>query len=269
MRTAIDRDALDVTLRTRGPWRRVDVLAEAESTNALALAAEGPWEVVLAELQTRGRGRLDRSWEAPAGASLTFSATVPLPPAPGWAPLAAGLAAAEAVTAVTGLLAVLKWPNDVLLPGDGERKLAGVLCELRPATPRAAGFVVVGVGLNVDQTRAELPVPTATSLALAGWAAPERSGLLVAILDRLADRSAALVAGGAAAEGVRAAYRAACVTVGAEVRLGTLAGATVRARAVGIDQDGALLVDPGSGIERYAAGDVTHVRPTDTGVGLA
>ncbi len=246
------------------------VLAEAGSTNAEAMQAAGPWELVAAEAQRAGRGRLDRTWEAPPGLALTFSATLPLPTgAPGWAPLVAGLAVADAITAETGLAAGLKWPNDVLLPADAERKVCGILCEYRPPTPQRPGVVVVGIGLNVAQSREQLPVPTATSLELAGSGPVDRERLLVAVLDALAERYAALQAGGSAAAAVRTAYTQACTTIGAAVRLTRPAGPEVNARAVGIDADGALLVDDGSGPQAYAAGDVTHVRARQCGPGLA
>ncbi|HOI04235.1 MAG TPA: biotin--[acetyl-CoA-carboxylase] ligase, partial [Dermatophilaceae bacterium] len=79
----------------------------------------------------------------------------------------------------------------------------------------------------------------------------------------------ALQAGGAAADGVRAAYRAACSTLGTEVRLERPGAGTSTAHALDIDADGALVVDEGSGPTRYAAGDVTHVRPASGGGGLA
>lgn len=118
---------------------------------ARAGAAEGL--VLVAEEQTAGRGRLGRTWSAPAGAALTFSvllrpAGVP-PTRLGWLPLLTGVAVAAAVRAETGVPASLKWPNDVLV---GERKLAGILAEAH------SDAVVVGVGLNVTLSRAELPV---------------------------------------------------------------------------------------------------------------
>ncbi len=271
-----NRDPLDVSRLTarlcRAPrtWSAVHVHDRISSTNAVAMQGSGAWEVVVAEHQSAGRGRLDRSWEAPAGTSLTFSATVPAPArAPGWVPLVAGLAVAEAITAVTGLTALLKWPNDVLLPADDSRKVCGILCEYRPAADPAEAIVVTGIGINVSQDRDELPVDTGTSLALAGAADTDREDLLVTVLDRFATRYAALLAGGAAADAVRAAYRASCATLGTRVRLDRPDGRVETARAVDVDEDGALVVDAGHGPTRYAAGDVTHLRPSDAGTGLA
>src|SRR5207302_4121878 len=120
-------------------------------------AADGAPEgiVRVAHFQNGGRGRLDRSWSSPPGAGLTFSVLLrPAAPTPtwGWLPLLAGVAVAQAV----GAAAKLKWPNDVLL-GDQARKVAGILVQ------SAAGVAVVGIGLNVTTSLAELPVPTATS----------------------------------------------------------------------------------------------------------
>jgi BirA family biotin operon repressor/biotin-[acetyl-CoA-carboxylase] ligase len=273
MASAGHLDVVRLTSRLISPprgWTSVQVHDELASTNALAMQRGHPWEVLVAEHQGAGRGRLDRSWEAPAGTSLTFSATVPPPQeAPGWVPLVAGLAVAEAIHATTGLDATLKWPNDVLLPADGLRKVCGILCEYRPPSGLTPPLVVVGIGLNVTQARAQLPVDTATSLALAGAEAVDREDLLVTVLDRFATRYAALLAGGPAADGVRAAYRDACLTLGTQVRLERPGGVATTALALDVDAEGVLVVDEGSGPTRYAAGDVTHLRPAAVGDGLA
>ena len=129
--------------------------------------------------------------------------------------------------------------------------------------------MVVGIGINVSQTRDQLPVDTATSLALAGAGDVDREDLLTTVLDRFATRYAALAAGGSAANGVQAAYRSACVTVGTRVRLERPGQDPCLADAVDVDTDGALIVDDGSGPVRYAAGDVTHLRPASDEGGLA
>ena len=133
--------------------------------------------MLVAELQTGGRGRLDRSWSSPSRAGLTFSVLLrPTVPVPGWGwlPLLAGLALRRTV----GGDAALKWPNDLLLgPDDG--KVAGILAQA------GEGAVVIGVGLNVTLTAAELPVPTATSLALQGAGQLDRTVLLAGFLTEL------------------------------------------------------------------------------------
>ena len=165
----------------------VEVVEEAASTNALVIerarsgAAEGL--VVAAEHQNAGRGRLDRTWETPPRSGLTFSVllrpTAPTASWP-WLPLLAGYAVDKALKAA-GYEASVKWPNDVLLDG---RKVAGILVE-RVETD-AGPAAVVGIGLNVGMTAEELPVPEATSLAVAAAGdRPRPDGVAVSLLASL------------------------------------------------------------------------------------
>jgi BirA family biotin operon repressor/biotin-[acetyl-CoA-carboxylase] ligase len=258
------------TLRSAlgGRWSRVTVVAETASTNADLLAdAEAPdRSVLVAENQVAGRGRLDRAWISPPGAGLTFSVLL-RPPVPvvnwGWLPLLAGVALHDALAAVAGVGVALKWPNDVLAgAGVGSDpasfgKVAGIL------TQAAGAAVVIGIGLNVSTGRAELPVPTATSLALCGASALERGPLLAAILGHLGRRYAGWVDAGGDAEacGLATAYGAACATTGQVVAVSGADGSVVRGTAVGIDADGRLRVDVGGAVALIGAGDVEHVRP--------
>jgi BirA family biotin operon repressor/biotin-[acetyl-CoA-carboxylase] ligase len=215
--------------------------------------------VLVAEHQTSGRGRLDRSWASPPGAGLTFSVLLrPSAPIPtwGWLPLLAGVALHDAVSAVTGLDLDLKWPNDLLF-GPSEEKIAGILAQT------SGEAVVVGIGLNVSTTRDELPVPTATSLVLCGAAEIDRTQLLTAILTHLDALCAQWsdVGGDAEACGLAASYREACATLGRPVAVTTTGGTIVTGRAVGIDGDGRLQVDVGGLVEAIGAGDVEHLRP--------
>ena len=265
MSSAIDPDRLLAALGPpAGPWQVAEVHATLPSTNSRAAQVGRPWSVVVAEHQSAGRGRLDRRWEAPPGTSLAVSATLPAPrQAPGWVPLLSGLAIAEAITEVTGLAALLKWPNDVLLPADDLRKVCGVLCEYRPAASRRDDLVIVGFGLNRTQTREQLPVPTATSLALAGASAAtlEPVPLVARVLAHLHDRYAAWQLGGVHADGVRAAYTQRCATLGTRVRLQRDALGEVTGVCIEVDEDGAICIDDGIQAQRYAAGDVVHLRP--------
>ncbi len=267
----IDPDRLRGALVTsRAPWTEVEHHASLDSTNARGARLGRPWLVVTADHQSAGRGRLRRSWESPVGSSLLISATVPLPPSgAGWVPLLTGLAVLRAVEANAGIAAVLKWPNDVLLPGDGFGKVAGILCEVVGAPSGA--LVVIGVGLNVTQTRAELPVPTATSLLLAGATAVDGTALdgtslAISFLDHLAGLYAGLVAGAAEVAAARAAYRDHCATIGQEVRLSRAEAADVLGRAVAVDDDGRLVIERAGERSAWAAGDVVHVRPPDPAV---
>ena len=227
-------------------WR-VEVLAQTPSTNAVvaerARAGEPAGLVVVAEQQTAGRGRLDRTWASPPRAGLTFSVLLrPVLPAAewGWLPLLTGLAVSRALRLRAEVDAVLKWPNDVLVAG---RKVCGVLAEVP-----GPGAVVLGIGLNVSTRRDELPVETATSLLLEGATTTDRDTLLRATLRELTE----VMADPAEA---RAGYRAMCATLGQEVRL-ELPDRTVTGVAERIDDDGRLVVDGTA----YGAGDVVHLR---------
>lgn len=240
----------------------VEVLASAASTNALVTgrARDGAaeWLVVVTEHQTAGRGRLDRTWETPDRAALTFS-TLLRPRRPGtewpWLPLVAGLAVVG-VLREHGVPAGLKWPNDVVVAGtDGQsRKLAGILVE-RVESPHG-NAAVVGIGLNVSQTVEELPVDTATSITLATGAPTDRTALLISLLTRLRQEYDAWSTGGGAR--VRGDYVEACVTLGREVRVSLPGGGELTGEASDVDDTGRLVV-AGTPV---AAGDVVHVRPT-------
>jgi len=238
-RPPLRAEALARALAADG-WR-VEVLPETGSTNAVvaerARAGEEPGLVVVAERQTAGRGRLDRQWLSPPRAGLTFSVLLAPPPAQlSWVPLMGGLAVATAVREQTGVDAVLKWPNDVLV---GDRKLAGLLAEA------VDGKVVLGIGLNVTTRREELPVEQATSLALEGADTTDRDTLLRAVLRALSF-----------GEAQRSAYRQLCSTLGRQVRVELPGGDSVEGTAQEVDDQGRLVVD---GVA-YAAGDVVHLR---------
>src|SRR5262249_22274662 len=133
--------------------------AECESTQALLLETDLPEGAVAAtDHQTAGRGRLGRSWDAPPGSSVLASVLLPPPVERPWSELAllGGGAAAQTIEVAPGLSAQVKWPNDVMLD---RRKVAGVLAEARDAA------VVLGIGINVNQTRAELPLDSPTEPA--------------------------------------------------------------------------------------------------------
>ena len=244
-----------------GLWTSLEVVAVTGSTNADLLrrgGAEG--QVLVAESQVAGRGRMGRSWVSAPGASLTFSVLLRPASVPasrrGWLPLLTGVAVASALRDVSGVAAVLKWPNDVLA---GSRKLAGILAE------QSGEAVVIGIGVNVATTADALPVSPsglpATSLLLEG-AAVSREALLAGILRELERRYTAFRDDPSSGAGLLADYRALCATLGRSVRVELPGGRTVSGVAEDIDADGRLLVAPASGAPpvTVSAGDVIHLR---------
>jgi BirA family transcriptional regulator, biotin operon repressor / biotin---[acetyl-CoA-carboxylase] ligase len=248
-------------------YTSVDVVECTGSTNADLLAAAragaAAGSVLVAEEQSAGRGRLDRSWHSQPRAGLTFSVLLRpddvQPGNRGWLPLLTGVAVSSALAETAAVEARLKWPNDVLAEGpDGQRKLAGILAE------QAGGAVVVGVGLNVSATRPELPPGQATSLLLAAGTSLDRQAILTALLRDLEHWylrwTAAPQPGDAAASGLRDAYLRASSTVGREVRVELPGGGVLIGHADGVDDAGRLLVTARDGVHAVSAGDIVHAR---------
>ncbi len=267
-----------------GPFARLEIAARTGSTNTdLVQHAErepAGWpdlSVLGAEVQTAGRGRLDRSWEAPERSSLFVSILVrpfnrsgrPVPTtAYSWFSLLAALALAESVEDRTEIAPQLKWPNDVTVDG---RKLAGVLAQFVPGAGAEPPAVVVGVGLNVSLTEDELPVPAATSLLLEYAGTTDRNILLKSFLRSFADRYRSFcdVDGDADAawEGgpsLRERVGERMATLGQDVRADLPGGEALAGRALGLDPRGALIIRDDDG-ERHtiSAGDVVHLRPQE------
>ncbi len=247
------------------------VLGTTASTNsdAARLAAnDAPdWTVVVADHQTSGRGRLDRTWDSEPGTALLYSLLV-RPPSSftsetlGWVPLMAGVAVAQCLRSI-GVPAELKWPNDVVIDsrahdgGPRPRKLAGILVE------RHGQAVIIGVGLNVAGSANELPVPHATSLEAQGCTETDRISLLINLITALRELWFRWVGadGNVEACGLADQYRALCLTIGHQVRVQVAKQPDVHGQAVGIDAHGRLQLV--SGDDRrivIAAGDVIHLR---------
>lgn len=277
---AFDSERLrSLLLAPAGPLARLEVVESVGSTNsALADELRGApslWPtpgLLLAESQTAGRGRAGRSWLTPPGTSLTGTFVVrPTVPAEtlGWLPLLAGLGVVTALRATAGVRAFLKWPNDVVvdnLAGHVEgwgtwRKLGGILTEVVPVGSDAPA-VLVGVGINVTQRPDELPVPSATSLTLAGARHTDRESVLVAVVDalsRVADRFVA-AGGDAVASGLADDVTAVCATLGRTVHVDLPGGERLTGTAVRLDPSGALVVRSSAGERAVLAGDVLLVR---------
>jgi BirA family biotin operon repressor/biotin-[acetyl-CoA-carboxylase] ligase len=229
-----------------------------DSTNTDALNAgrtDTPdGSVYFADEQLLGRGRGNHGWHSPAGAGLYVSVLL----RPQWAarrmpllPLATGLAAGAAVSAVSGLTIDVRWPNDLLI---GPRKVGGILVEAKTEGDRVA-FAVVGIGINVHQTEFDPGLSTAgTSLALESNRMVTRQALLVELLLRLAEETHALL-DPAAAESIPARLEAASTWVrGKRVEVhGPQACIGV---TEGLDAHGFLLVRTSGGLVTVQTGGI-------------
>lgn len=212
--------------------------------------------VLVTDHQTAGRGRQGRTWQDQPAGSLLVSVLLRADPA--WAPLvplATGLAAVAALADRAGVDARLKWPNDVLVPAAGERKLAGILAEA--ATRDGALWVVVGMGCNLSWPEDRPPELGDRLVALAdvtGTAVPARDDLLDAWLGHLDRRLGQL---GTDPVALLADYRQACLSIGRTVRIDTPAG-EVEGVVADVADDGALLLRVDGAVRRFQAGDVHH-----------
>jgi BirA family biotin operon repressor/biotin-[acetyl-CoA-carboxylase] ligase len=254
-----------------GPGQRfADVrwVAETGSTNAdaMALAREGAPEgiVLVADHQTAGRGRAGRTWTAPPGAGLLLSILLRPPAAVvDLTTMAVAVAAAAAIESVAGFAPRLKWPNDLVWPGDGsvpDRKLAGILAEADWSIDGEAVVVVVGIGINVawpDDLPAEL-ADIAVAINHVTDVLVDREALLVELLSELGPRYTALLAGDRA--GLLDEWRDRSATLGHAVRVEHGDG-EVEGTAVDITDDGHLVVETPDGSRRtFTIGDVVHLR---------
>lgn len=272
-------------VRPEGLFTELTVVDSAGSTNTelarrvrAGEAAEGT--VLVAEEQSKGRGRLDRQWSAPPRSGIFFSVVL-TPRAPmerwGWLTLLAGVATASALSRSAGVDTALKWPNDLLVTVSGEeRKFGGILAERAVTdsepTGGAAGAgrasVVLGIGLNVSLEAEELPVPTAGSLTLAGAQGSDRDPLLRAVLRSLEQWYERWNAadGDPVDSRLMEAYAAGCVTLGRTVRAELPGGGELVGEAEAVDSEGQLVLATGQGERRpVAAGDIVHLRTVAEG----
>lgn len=260
----VDAEALGRALAGNPLVRSVSVVESTGSTNAdlLSAAATGAvaGSVRIAEFQSSGRGRHERSWGAPPRTQLAMSVAVAVgadvpPQAWGWLPLLAGLAVTDAVAGL-GVQAGLKWPNDVLIDG---HKAVGILVEL--TSGRDGMVAVIGMGVNTGLEPEDLPVPTATSLHRHTDEPVDRTVLAAAILDALAAR---LGHWPDDLDTLAADYRARSVTIDRRVRVELPGEREIVGTVTDIDPSGRVVVTDDEGADhQVTAGDVTHLRPVD------
>lgn len=237
-----------------GRWH-VTSVSETGSTNAdlLKMGSEGaPDRTVLrADYQSAGRGRLDRTWDAPRGVNLLVSLLFrPVPPRAHVLTQVVALAAVATSAEECAVAIDLKWPNDLLINGE---KVAGILAQAAPvAADGVVPFVVVGIGLNLGWAP-----EGATSLATAGWTrevAPH--DFLLAMLPYI-DHYLSL-----ADDDLHREYVTRVATVGTRVRAQMPDGNDIIGRAIDVERDGRLVVvDDCAVSHRIDTADVVHLRP--------
>lgn len=259
-----DAKALQSRLTGRRIGCRLHFEETVDSTNRIAMElAEGgapEGTVVLADRQTAGRGRLQRSWQSPPGCNLYLSILLrpEIPPHDAsQITLLSGVAVAEALTLFCHEGVGIKWPNDLLIRG---RKVCGILTELRTAAERIDS-VIVGIGLNVNMERGDFDPAhreTATSLREETGREHSREDLLFALCERFESWYGTFLGEGFLP--VREGWLARTEMAGKrlrvlfcdEVREGVFAG---------IDRDGALLIaDEEGAVRRIVAGDATIMK---------
>jgi len=241
--------------------RDIRVFEATNSTNDVAekLARDGVREgvVVFAESQTRGRGRLGRTWLSPARKGLWFSVLLRPDLRPQEATqltVASATALARAIRRQTNLTPEIKWPNDILLGG---KKVAGILTELSAELDHVK-YLIIGIGVDVNLTNTDLPPELrklATSLRIESGQPVLRPELAAAILQEL-DADYARVRAGQF-EALADEWEAQCTTIGREVTI-RIGDRTLRGIAEALDSEGALLLRTQHGrLERIIGGDVT------------
>ena len=258
---ALSAEEISVQLKTKIIGRHLVTLALTSSTNAEAfrLAEEGAAEgtVVTADEQSKGKGRLGRTWSSPPGANLYCSAILRPQIKPFEAPqltFLSAVAVARAIKQVSDLKPEIKWPNDVLIGG---KKVAGLLNEMSAETD-GINFVILGIGVNLNMTADQFPDDLrhpATSLYLEGGAKVGRARFTALLLNELDRLYTGFLDCGFAQ--VRREWQELCNATGREVVVSNLGCADIRGRFAGIDSDGALLAQrPDGTIERILSGDV-------------
>ena len=254
-RAPLDQSAI---ARELSQYWRVSVVDVTTSTqdeivkifsNSPVINSENLNDVVVAEFQSHGRGRLNRTFDAPKSSALLFSFShQPKRNQSDWGfiPLLTGMCVARALNSfVLGQASVtLKWPNDLLVE---EKKLGGIIAEVR------GDSVIIGVGINVEMAIEELPVEGATSLAIVGSTELNRNSLLVKILKEIQFGLTSWDAGEIFVD----RYREASSTIGKQVRVHRPNGDVIESRAMDIDSSGGLILESG---ERITVGDVIHLR---------
>ncbi len=248
-------------ISTSAYWR-VDIRDEVESTQSefkLSASSDDNFEgqVIVAEYQSKGRGRLDRSFESEKYLALTFSFLLkPLRSQEEWSwlPLLIGSSVVEAINQILQAgsersQVLTKWPNDIVT-SDG-LKMGGILVEQRDS------YLIAGIGLNVHHRREQLPVPHAISLDLFSNRRNKRELILSEILKKIEERYLLWNSLGMT-DVEKNKYQESSLTLGRSVLAQLPGGKQISGVAIGIDPNGSLLIQTVEKIEKVSAGDVIH-----------
>jgi len=253
----LDADRIKKDLVTNWLGRNLLILAEASSTNAVALSSisqQQSGSVILAETQKEGRGRLSRSWASPPGGiwmSLVLRQDIPLSRVYR-INMAASVSICRAISRQLGLQAAIKWPNDILIQ---EQKVCGILMELGAQVDRL-DYAVVGVGLNANNDIAAFPSQwRSTSLAAELGRSIDRCALIAAILNEMERALDDMES-----QEIYEEWRSRSLTLGKRVRICSAEGDLI-GQVLDLDQDGALILKQGGDRRRILAGDCIHLRP--------
>lgn len=255
----LDAGRIKRDLVTRWLGRDLMILAEASSTNAVALSSIGERQsgsIILAETQSEGRGRLSRPWASPRGGiwmSLVLRPNMPLTRVYR-INMAVSVALCRAIFHQLGLQAGIKWPNDLLIR---EQKVCGILMEVGAQMDRL-DYAVVGVGLNVNNDISAFPGQwRSTSLAAELGRPIDRCQLIAAILNEIE----------AAIENMESPeiykeWHSRSLTLGKRVKI-TSGDSELLGQVLDLDEDGALILKHGQETIRILAGDCIHLRSAE------
>lgn len=206
-------------------------------------------DVYLAEYQSAGRGRANRTFESESGESILLSAVLSPVGQPenrwGWVPLLVGVAACSAIIKSTGVQPMLKWPNDLMI---NEEKVGGIIAE------KVNEKIIIGIGINCLQRSGNLPAAGATSLQIHSSGPVNRDDVAINFLNDLERIVAQWQEKPFPLENK---YRQLCSTLEQDVRLTLPDGREIHGRAAAISNGGALVLGDG---KEFVVADVTHLR---------
>jgi BirA family biotin operon repressor/biotin-[acetyl-CoA-carboxylase] ligase len=252
----LEADCIRRSLRTAWLGRDLQVRGQVSSTNEVALSrvSSSPnGSVVLAEIQTAGRGRLSRPWASPPGGiwmSLILKPAMPLSQVYR-INMAVSVALCRVLSTQFGLDAGIKWPNDLLV---GQLKICGILMEVGAQVDRL-DYAVVGIGLNVNNDISQFPAEwRSTTLAAQLGHEIDRCDLIARILQEIE-----MAYENMESKEIFEEWRRRSVTLNRQVLITSVTGDRI-GRAVDLAEDGALILEIGERLERILAGDCIHLR---------